>query len=180
MFDRHLHTTFQEIPRALGAYITDVELGPDGQSVVASLTDEYRLRTFILNNSENEGVKVVVDLLADGEAGPIRLAQAPVLPLPEPSPEAVPGDVPSPSISGDSPLPPSLPFAAEAAAEPTSEDTPPAEAEAAPVDVPPLLSLREKLKLFPQPKPSKPKLPRSQGEKLFHPLPLVSPRTYPL
>ena len=136
MFDRHLHTTFQEIPRNLGAYITDVELGPDGQSVIASLTDEYRLRTFILNNSENEGVKVVVDLLADGEAGPIRLAQAPVLPLPEPSPEAVPGDVPSPSISGDSPLPPSLPFAAEAAAEPTSEDTPPAEAEAAPVDVP--------------------------------------------
>ncbi len=139
MFDRHLHTTFQEIPRALGAYITDVDLGPDGQSVIASLTDEYRLRTFILNNSENEGVKVVVDLLADGEAGPIRLAQAPVLPLPEPSPEAVPGDVPSPSISGDSPLPPSLPFAAEAAAEPTSEDTPPAEAEAAPVDVPPPL-----------------------------------------
>ena len=141
MFDRHLHTTFQEISRALSAYITDVELGPDGQSVVASLTDEYRLRTFILNNSENEGVKVVVDLLADGEAGPIRLAQAPVLPLPEPSPEAVPGDVPSPSISGDSPLPPSLPFAAEAAAEPTSEDTPPAEAEAeaAPVDVPPPL-----------------------------------------
>ncbi len=136
MFDRHLHTTFQEISRNLGAYITDVELGPDGQSVIASLTDEYRLRTFILNNSENEGVKVVVDLLADGGAGPIRLAQAPVLPLPEPSPEAVPGDVPSPSISGDSPLPPSLPFAAEAAAEPTSEDTPPAEAEAAPVDVP--------------------------------------------
>ena len=143
MFDRHLRTTFQEIPRNLGAYITDVELGPDGQSVVASLTDEYRLRTFILNNSENEGVKVVVDLLADGEAGPIRLAQAPVLPLPEPSPEAVPGDVPSPSISGDSPLPPSLPFAAEAAAEPTSEDTPPAEAEAAPVDVPPPLPLPE-------------------------------------
>ena len=143
MFDRHLRTTFQEISRALGAYITDVELGPNGQSVVASLTDEYRLRTFILNNSENEGVKVVVDLLADGEAGPIRLAQAPVLPLPEPSPEAVPGDVASPSISGDSPLPPSLPFAAEAAAEPTSEDTPPAEAEAAPVDVPPPLPLPE-------------------------------------
>ena len=139
MFDRHLHTTFQEIPQNLGAYITDIDLGPDGQSVIASLTNEYRLRTFILNNSENEGVKVVVDLLADGEAGPIRLAQAPVLPLPEPSPEAVPGDVPSPSISGDSPLPPSLPFAAEAAAEPTSEDTPPAEAEAAPVDVPPPL-----------------------------------------
>ena len=143
MFDRHLRTTFQEISRALGAYITDIELGPDGQSVVASLTDEYRLRTFFLN-SEDGGVKVVVDLLADGEAGPMLLAQAPVLPLPEPSPAAVPGDVASPSISGDSPLPPSLPFAAEAAAEPTSEDTPPAEAEAAPVDVPPpLLPLPE-------------------------------------
>ena len=142
MFDRHLRSSFQEIPRNLGAYITAVELGPDGQSVVASLTDEYRLRTFLLNNSENEGIKVVVDLLADGEAGP-RLAQAPALPPPEPSPEAVPGDVPSPSISGDSPLPPSLPFAAEAAAEPTSEDTPPAEAEAVPWTYPPPLPLPE-------------------------------------
>ena len=68
MFDRRLHTTFRQIPRHLGAYITDVDLGPDGQSVVASLTDEYRLRTFLLN-SEDGGVKVVVDLLADGEAG---------------------------------------------------------------------------------------------------------------
>ena len=66
MFDRRLHTTFQRIPRYLGAYITDIDFGPDGQSVVASLTDEYRLRTFLLN-SEDEGVKVVVDLLADAE-----------------------------------------------------------------------------------------------------------------
>ena len=79
MFDRRLHTTFQQIPRHLGAYITDVDLGPDGQSVVASLTDEYRLRTFLLNN-EDGGVKVVVDLLADGEAGPM-LAQAPDTPF---------------------------------------------------------------------------------------------------
>ncbi len=126
MFDRRLHTTFQEIPQNLGAYVTDVELGPDGQSIVASLTSEYRLRTFLLNN-EDGGVKVVVDLLADGEAGPV-LAQAPTPPPAEPSPEAVPGDVhPSPLISGDSPLP-----LAEAApvdlspndAEPAPESTP--------------------------------------------------------
>ena len=94
MFDRRLHTTFQQIPRRLGAYITDVDIGPDGQSVVASLTNEYRLRTFLLNNEEG-GVKVVVDLLADGEAGPV-LAQAPT--------------------------PPSLPFAIETS--PASEDAP--------------------------------------------------------
>ena len=138
MFDRRLHTTFQEIPQNLGAYITDVELGPDGQSIVAALTSEYRLRTFLLNN-EDGGVKVVVDLLADGEAGPV-LAQAPASPSVEPSPEAVPGDAPSPpTISGDSPLslaeaapeappaelPPGLPFAVEADAPPESEGNPP-------------------------------------------------------
>ncbi len=111
MFDRRLHTTFQQVPRYLGAYISDITLGSDRQSVVATLTDEYRLRTFLLN-SEDGGVKVVVDLLADGEAGSM-LAQAPTLPTPEPSPEAVPGDSPSPMISGDSPSPPTpgLPFA---------------------------------------------------------------------
>ncbi len=111
MFDRRLHTTFGQVPRYLGAYISDIALGSDRQSVVATLTDEYRLRTFLLN-SEDGGVKVVVDLLADGEAGPV-LAQAPTLPTPEPSPEAVPGDSPSPMISGDSPSPPTpaLPFA---------------------------------------------------------------------
>ena len=119
MFDRRLHTTFQQIPRNLGSYITDVEIGPDGQSVVVSLTNEYRLRTFLLNN-EDGGVKVVVDLLADGEAGPA-LAQAPTSPLVEPSPEAVPGDAhPPPHISGDSPLP-----LAEAAPETPPTDLPP-------------------------------------------------------
>ena len=136
MFDRRLHTTFGQVPRYLGAYISDITLGSDRQSVVATLTDEYRLRTFLLN-SEDGGVKVVVDLLADGEAGPFDsagatlranevppvlsvapegqsrstdpvLAQAPTPPplAPEPSPEAVPGDSPSPPISGDSPSPP--------------------------------------------------------------------------
>ena len=142
MFDRRLHTTFQQIPRNLGSYITDVEIGPDGQSVVVSLTNEYRLRTFLLNN-EDGGVKVVVDLLADGEAGPV-LAQAPTPPpIAEPSPEAVPGDAhPPPHISGDAPLP-----LAEAAPETPPTDLPPGlpflavEADAPPetlrVDTPP-------------------------------------------
>ena len=135
MFDRRLHTTFQQIPRNLGSYITDVEIGPDGQSVVVSLTNEYRLRTFLLNN-EDGGVKVVVDLLADGEAGPV-LAQAPTPPIPEPSPEAVPGDAhPPPHISGDAPLP-----LAEAAPETPPTDLPPGlpfavEADAPPEDAP--------------------------------------------
>ena len=136
MFDRRLHTTFQQIPRHLGTYITDVALGPDGQSVVALLTDEYRLRTFLLNNEEG-GVKVVVDLLADGEAGP-GLAQAPAPPSPAPPPEAVPVDAPpSPHISGDAPLPlaeaapPSLPFAIET--DPAYEDAP---------ESPPLIGVR--------------------------------------
>ena len=90
MFDRRLHTIFRQVPRHLGAYITAIDLGPDGQSVVASLTNEYRLRTFLLTG-EGGGVKVVVDLLADGEAGPV-LAQAPTPPSLEPSPAAVPGD----------------------------------------------------------------------------------------
>ena len=133
MFDRRLHTTFQQIPRRLGAYITDVALGPDGQSVVASLTNEYRLRTFLLNNEEG-GVKVVVDLLADGEAGPV-LAQAPTPPsLPfaiETGPAS--GDAPdsSPPIGGRA----SSPQAAKMAALPGSErgeegDTPPVKADA--------------------------------------------------
>ena len=79
MFDRRLHTTFRQIPRHLGAYITDVDLGPDGQSVVASLTNEYRLRTFLLNN-EDGGVKVVVDLPCRRRGRPV-LAQAPDTPF---------------------------------------------------------------------------------------------------
>ena len=139
MFDRRLYTTFRQIPRHLGAYITAIALGPEGQSVVASLTHEYRLRTFLLN-SEDGGVKVVVDLLAAGEAGPV-LAQAPPPPSQEPSPAAVPGDASSLTISGDSSLPPaaaapeappaelppSLPFAAEPDATPenASASSPP-------------------------------------------------------
>ncbi len=112
MFDRRLHTTFQQIPRHLGAYITAVNLGPDGQSVVASLSNEYRLRTFLLN-SEAGGVKVVVDLLAAAEAGPPRLAQTPPSQPPTPSlpfavetdaiPEAAQQGEPAPALSSAAP-----------------------------------------------------------------------------
>ena len=144
MFDRRLHTTFRQIPRHLGAYITTIDLGPDGQSVVASLTNEYRLRTFLLAG-EDGGVKVVVDLLADGEAGPV-LAQAPTLPLVEPSPAAVPGDTyPAPTISGDSPL--LLAEAAPVDLSPTDEEPAP---ESAPETAP-----------TPNPQPLTPPLPPS-------------------
>ena len=104
MFDRHLTTTFQQIPRTLGAYITAVDLGPDGHSVVAALTGDYRLRTFILG-SHSPGVRIVVDLLTGAEpmamddgaaAQPTQLAQLAQAdpPLPEPTPEAVPEAMP--------------------------------------------------------------------------------------
>ena len=128
MFDRHLHTTLQQIPRYLGAYITAVDLGPDGQSVVASLTDEYRLRTFLLN-SEDAGVKVVVDLLADDRTAPLLAAVS----LSEPSPagaETTPESAPETAPESTPPLPPSLPFAAETA--PTPEEAQPGETEVLP------------------------------------------------
>ena len=122
MFDRHLRTTFQEIPRTLGAYVTAVDLGPDGHSVVAALTGDYRLRTFTLS-SHSPGVRIVVDLLTgaapmamdDGAATqPAQLAQlAQADPsLPEPTPEAVPEAMPV--------------------------DVPPLEAQAAPENTPPV------------------------------------------
>ena len=138
MFDRHLRTTFQEIPRTLGAYVTDVDLGPDGHSVVAALTGDYRLRTFILS-SHSPGVRIVVDLLTgaepmamDGGAAtqPTQLGQLAQLaqlaqadpPLPEPTPEAVPEAMPV-----DVP-----PLEAQAA----SENTPPVGADPSPEPMP--------------------------------------------
>jgi len=135
MFDHQLKTTFWQVQRYLGAYITDVDLSPDGRSVTASLTGDYRLRTFTLS-SESGLAKVVVDMLADGGAGPV-LAQAPAPPTPEPSPEAVPGDaLPHPTISGDSPLPPAETVPVDifpAGAEPTPEDVPETTAEETPL-----------------------------------------------
>ena len=120
MFDRHLRTTFQEIPRTLGAYVTAVDLGPDGHSVVAALTGDYRLRTFILG-SHSPGVRIVVDLLTgaepmamDGGAATqlAQLVQADPPPAEaEAVPEAMPVDVP--------------PLEAQAASENTPPDTPP-------------------------------------------------------
>ncbi len=141
MFDRHLKTTFQQIPRNLGAYITAVDLGPDGHSVVAALTGDYRLRTFILG-SHSPGVRIVVDLLTgaepmtQGEVAPMamdgeaatqfaQLAQADP-PLPEPTPEAVPEAMPV-----DVP-----PLEAQAASENTSPDTPPVGADPSPEPMP--------------------------------------------
>ena len=141
MFDRHLRTTFQEIPRNLGAYVTAVDLGPDGHSVVAALTGDYRLRTFILG-SHSPGVRIVVDLLAgaepvaQGEVAPIamdgeaatqfaQLVQAGP-PLPEPTPEAVPEAMPV-----DVP-----PVEAQAASENTPPDTPPVGADPSPEPMP--------------------------------------------
>ena len=133
MFDRHLKTTFQEIPRTLGAYVTAVDLGPDGHSVVAALTGDYRLRTFILG-SHSPGVRIVVDLLAgaepmamdDGAATqPAQLVQADP-PLPEPTPEAVPEAMPV-----DVP-----PLEAQAASENTPPDTPPVGADPSPEPMP--------------------------------------------
>ena len=133
MFDRHLKTTFQEIPRTLGAYVTAVDLGPDGHSVVAALTGDYRLRTFILG-SHSPGVRIVVDLLAgaepmamdDGAATQFaQLVQADP-PLPEPTPEAVPEAMPV-----DVP-----PLEAQAASENTPPDTPPVGADPSPEPMP--------------------------------------------
>ena len=162
MFDRHLRTTFQEIPRTLGAYVTAVDLGPDGHSVVAALTGDYRLRTFILS-SHSPGVRIVVDLLTGAEPMAMddgaatqptqlgQLAQADP-PLPEPTPEAVPEampvDVPpleaqaasenTPPVGAD-PSPEPMPeITTEVVPEITPEDVPLAETQTAPVDFPPL------------------------------------------
>ena len=141
MFDRHLRTTFQEIPRTLGAYVTAVDLGPDGHSVVAALTGDYRLRTFILG-SHSPGVRIVVDLLTgaepmamDGGAATqlAQLVQADPPPAQaEAVPEAMPVDVPP--VEAD-PSPEPMP---EVASEVTPEDMPVAETQTAPVDLPPL------------------------------------------
>ena len=128
MFDHQLKTTFWQIRRYLGAYITDVDLAPDGRRVTASLTDDYRLRTFTLS-SESGVAKVVVDMLADGGAGPV-LAQAQAdSPLPEPTPAAVPGDTP-PQVPGDTSV------TADPPPQPQPEPTPEPIPEAVPVDAP--------------------------------------------
>ena len=116
-----------------------MDLGPDGHSVVAALTGDYRLRTFILG-SHSPGVRIVVDLLAgaepmaQGEVAPMamdgeaatqfaQLVQADPPPAQaEAVPEAMPVDVP--------------PVEAQAASESTSPDTPPVGADPSPEPMP--------------------------------------------
>ena len=147
MFDRHLRTTFQEIPRTLGAYVTAVDLGPDGHSVVAALTGDYRLRTFILS-SHSPGVRIVVDLLTgaepmamdDGAATqPTQLAQADP-PLPEPTPEAAPESMPVdvPPLEAQAASENTPPVGADPSPEPMPEITPEDVPLAVPAAAPPL------------------------------------------
>ena len=154
MFDHQLKTTFWQIRRHLGAYITDVDLSLDGRSVTASLTGDYRLRTFTLS-SESGVAKVVVDMLADGGAGPV-LAQAQAdSPLPEPTPAAVPGDAPPPEIPGDPPV------TADPPPQPQPEPTPEPIPEAVPVDAPPVAAdPAPQPELHPLPSP----LPEREGK----------------
>ena len=149
MFDRHLRTTFQEIPRTLGAYVTAVDLGPDGHSVVAALTGDYRLRTFTLD-SHSPGVRIVVDLLTgaapmamDDRAAtqPTQLAQADP-PLPEPTPEAAPESMPvdvpplEAQAASDNTPPDTTPVGADPSPEPMPEVTTEVVPEITPEDVP--------------------------------------------
>ena len=74
VFDHRLETTFEQVWSHLGAYITDIALGPDGRTVMAALTDDYRLRTFPLH--QGEITKIVLDVLAGPEPDQPTAAQA--------------------------------------------------------------------------------------------------------
>ena len=106
VFATPLRTTFWQVERYLDAYISEVDLSPDGRRVTAALNGAYELRAFTLSG-EDGMTRVVVDLLAEGGAD-LNLAQVPAALSPEPPPEAPPGDAsPPPTISGGTPLPPS-------------------------------------------------------------------------
>ena len=142
VFDHRLETTFEQVWSHLGAYITDIALGPDGRTVMAALTDDYRLRTFPLH--QGEITKIVLDVLAGPEPDQPTAAQAEAQlasAAAEPPPDAQPADHPLsdplPEEEGEQPAAPTA--AAQPPPDPSPAHTTAAAAEQPPE--PPLLTL---------------------------------------
>ncbi len=127
VFDHRLETTFEQVWSHLGAYITDIALGPDGRTVMAALTDDYRLRTFPLH--QGEITKIVLDMLAGPEPDQPTAAQAeaqlasaaveqpPDHPLSDPLPEEEGEQPAAPTAAAQPPPDPSPAHTTAAAAE---------------------------------------------------------------
>ena len=127
VFDHRLETTFEQVWSHLGAYITDIALGPDGRTVMAALTDDYRLRTFPLH--QGEITKIVLDVLAGPEPDQPTAAQAeaqlasaaaeqpPDRPLSDPLPEEEEEQPAAPTAAAQPPPDPSPAHTTPAAAE---------------------------------------------------------------
>ena len=142
VFDHRLETTFEQVWSHLGAYITDIALGPDGRTVMAALTDDYRLRTFPLH--QGEITKIVLDVLAGPEPDQPTAAQAEAQlasAAAEQPPDAQPADHPLsdplPEEEGEQPAAPTA--AAQPPPDPSPAHTTAAAAEQPPE--PPLLTL---------------------------------------
>ena len=142
VFDHRLETTFEQVWSHLGAYITDIALGPDGRTVMAALTDDYRLRTFPLH--QGEITKIVLDMLAGPEPdqptaaqAEAQLASAAVEPPPDAQPADHPLSDPLPEEEGEQPAAPTA--AAQPPPDPSPAHTTAAAAEQPPE--PPLLTL---------------------------------------
>ena len=127
VFDHRLETTFEQVWSHLGAYITDIALGPDERTVMAALTDDYRLRTFPLH--QGEITKIVLDVLAGPEPDQPTAAQAeaqlasaaaeqpPDHSLSDPLPEEEGEQPAAPTAAAQPPPDPSPAHTTEAAAE---------------------------------------------------------------
>jgi tetratricopeptide (TPR) repeat protein len=70
-FDRAISTTFGAVRRTLDGYVASIGPGPDGKSVVATLKNEFRLRT------SRSGNRVVVDLVGTALGSTVRAAATP-------------------------------------------------------------------------------------------------------
>ena len=142
VFDHRLETTFEQVWSHLGAYITDIALGPDGRTVMAALTDDYRLRTFPLH--QGEITKIVLDVLAGPEPdqptaaqAEAQLASAAAEQPPATQPADHPLSDPLPEEEGEQPAAPTA--AAQPPPDPSPAHTTAAAAEQPPE--PPLLTL---------------------------------------